>query len=50
MPVWLVVKAGIPLSEVLTWDVEDVLKFVAMLDHESDHTQAYHAFCRADMT
>ena len=28
MPVWLVVKAGIPLSEVLTWDVEDVLKFV----------------------
>lgn len=42
------VKAGIPLSEVLTWDVEDILKFLAVKQREEDATAAYHAYILSD--
>jgi len=35
-PVWRAVDAGIPLSEVQTWDLEELDLFMAYLDHKRD--------------
>lgn len=40
-------KAGIPMSEVMNWDMDDIFKFLALHEREEDATAAYHAYILA---
>ena len=45
MLVWLVViDGGIPLSEVMKWDLEDIDAFLGILEMESDMKAAVNAY------
>lgn len=39
---------GFPISEVLTWDVEDIFKLLALQEREEDATGAYQTYILAE--